>query len=149
MVVLTTQPKITWTLTTTVREWERAPLHRADWTTLHHTTLHRIASERKRRATQRRGRKCAFLFQSLASIIGILSPPTSSTCNIMTASDGASSISVTVRVRPFTIREAAQLTKCDDGPLFLGDGSLAAVPTPKLSQKGIRPVIKVVDDKAL
>jgi len=70
-------------------------------------------------------------------------------CAMMAPSDGASSISVTVRVRPFTIREAAQLTKCDDGPLFLGDGSLAAVPTPKLSQKGIRPVIKVVDDKAL
>ncbi|KAL2350817.1 P-loop containing nucleoside triphosphate hydrolase protein [Cryomyces antarcticus] len=67
----------------------------------------------------------------------------------MAASDGASSISVTVRVRPFTIREAAQLTKCDDGPLFLGDGSLAGVPTPKLGQKGIRPVIKVVDDKCL
>lgn len=65
------------------------------------------------------------------------------------ASDGASSISVTVRVRPFTIREAAQLTKCDDTTLFLGDGSLAAAPTPKLSQKGIRPVIKVVDDKCL
>ena len=39
--------------------------------------------------------------------------------------------------------------KSDDGPLFLGDGSLAAVPTPKLMQKGIRPVIKVVDDKCL
>ncbi|KAK4937320.1 tubulin-dependent ATPase kip3 [Elasticomyces elasticus] len=65
------------------------------------------------------------------------------------ASDGASSISVTVRVRPFTIREAAQLTKCDDTTIFLGDGSLAAAPTPKLSQKGIRPVIKVVDDKCL
>ncbi|KAI9821032.1 MAG: kinesin-like protein Klp5 [Pycnora praestabilis] len=67
----------------------------------------------------------------------------------MAATDGASSISVTVRVRPFTIREAAQLTKCDEGPLFLGDGSLAAVPTPKLMQKGIRPVVKVVDDKCL
>lgn len=67
----------------------------------------------------------------------------------MAAAGGASSISVTVRVRPFTIREAAQLTKCDDGPLFLGDGSLAGVPTPKLMQKGIRPVIKVVDDKCL
>ncbi|KAI9753355.1 MAG: kinesin-like protein Klp5 [Candelina submexicana] len=67
----------------------------------------------------------------------------------MAATEGASSISVTVRVRPFTIREAAQLTKCDDGPLFLGDGSLAAVPTPKLIQKGIRPVIKVIDDKCL
>ena len=67
----------------------------------------------------------------------------------MSPSDGASSISVTVRVRPFTIREAAQLTKCDDSTLFLGEGSLAAVPTPKLSQKGIRSVIKVVDDKCL
>ena len=67
----------------------------------------------------------------------------------MSAAGGASSISVTVRVRPFTIREAAQLTKCDDSPFFLGDGSLAAVPTPKLAQKGIRSVIKVVDDKCL
>ncbi|OJD27618.1 hypothetical protein ACJ73_00997 [Blastomyces percursus] len=67
----------------------------------------------------------------------------------MAASNGASSISVTVRVRPFTIREAAQLTKCDDSMLFLGDGSLAAVPTPKLIQKGIRPVVKVMDDKCL
>lgn len=65
------------------------------------------------------------------------------------AGDGASSISVTVRVRPFTIREAAQLAKCEDGPLFLGDGSLAAAPTPKLAQKGIRSVIKVVDEKCL
>ncbi|KAL9115696.1 MAG: hypothetical protein Q9227_000064 [Pyrenula ochraceoflavens] len=67
----------------------------------------------------------------------------------MAAPGGASSISVSVRVRPFTIREAAQLTKCDDGPLFLGDGSLASAPTPKLKQKGIRSVIKVVDDKCL
>ncbi|PNS15645.1 hypothetical protein CAC42_4097 [Sphaceloma murrayae] len=62
---------------------------------------------------------------------------------------GASSITVAVRVRPFTIREAAQLTKTDDGPLFLGDGSLAAAPTPKLGQKGIRSIIKVVDDRCL
>ncbi|EON68481.1 hypothetical protein W97_07691 [Coniosporium apollinis CBS 100218] len=67
----------------------------------------------------------------------------------MTASDGASSISVTVRVRPFTIREAAQLAKTDDGPFFLGDGSLACAPTPQLKQKGLKPVIKVVDDKCL
>jgi kinesin family protein 18/19 len=65
------------------------------------------------------------------------------------AADGASSISVTVRVRPFTIREAAQLSRCDDQTLFLGDGSLAAAPTPKLHTKGIRPVIKVVDEKCL
>jgi kinesin family member 18/19 len=67
----------------------------------------------------------------------------------MAAADGASSISVTVRVRPFTIREAAQLTKTDDGQLFLGDGSLAAAPTPRLAQKGIRSVIKVMDEKCL
>ncbi|CAI6334696.1 unnamed protein product [Periconia digitata] len=65
------------------------------------------------------------------------------------AADGASSISVTVRVRPFTIREAAQLARCDESTLFLGDGSLAAAPTPKLHQKGLRPVIKVMDEKCL
>lgn len=72
-----------------------------------------------------------------------------------------------VRVRPFTIREAAQMyvlldpahlylyrltlyrTKTDDGTLFLGEGSLAGAPTPKLGGKGIRPVIKVVDDRCL
>lgn len=63
--------------------------------------------------------------------------------------DGASSINVTIRVRPFTIREAAQLTKTDDGPLFLGDGSLAAAPAPKVGGKGIKSVIKVVDEKCL
>ena len=67
----------------------------------------------------------------------------------MAAPDGASSICVAVRVRPFTIREAAQLTKSDDGPLFLGEGSLAGNPAPKLSQKGLRSIIKVVDDKCL
>jgi hypothetical protein len=68
----------------------------------------------------------------------------------MAAKSASSSISVTVRVRPFTIREAAQLSKCDDTPLFLGDGSLAGVPSaPKLAQRGIRPVIKVVDDRCL
>ncbi|KAL2132688.1 hypothetical protein VTI74DRAFT_3527 [Chaetomium olivicolor] len=61
----------------------------------------------------------------------------------------ASSITVAVRVRPFTIREAAQLVKTDDSTLFLGDGSLAAAPTPKLNQRGIRSVIKVVDDRCL
>ncbi|KAJ5384895.1 hypothetical protein N7517_002806 [Penicillium concentricum] len=67
----------------------------------------------------------------------------------MAASDGASSISVAVRVRPFTIREAAQITRCDEGPLFLGDGSLAGAPTPKLNQKGIRSIVKVIDDRCL
>ncbi|KAL9030040.1 MAG: hypothetical protein Q9196_001797 [Gyalolechia fulgens] len=67
----------------------------------------------------------------------------------MAASDGASSISVAIRVRPFTVREAAQLTHVPEGPLFLGDGSLAGAPTPRPSNKGIRPVLKVVDDKCL
>ncbi|TVY83481.1 Kinesin-like protein [Lachnellula suecica] len=67
----------------------------------------------------------------------------------MVADPGASSISVTVRVRPFTIREAAQITKSDEGTLFLGDGSMVGLPTPKLGGKGIRPVIKVLDDKCL
>ncbi|KAA8574712.1 hypothetical protein EYC84_003962 [Monilinia fructicola] len=62
---------------------------------------------------------------------------------------GASSISVTVRVRPFTIQEAAQITKTDDGISFLGEGSLAGAPTPKLGGRGIHPVIKVIDDRCL
>jgi len=65
------------------------------------------------------------------------------------ASDGASSIAVVVRVRPFTIREAAQVARTDDQTLFLGDGSLAAAPTPKLHSKGIRSVIKIMDEKCL
>lgn len=65
------------------------------------------------------------------------------------ATDGASSITVAVRVRPFTIREAAQLTKSDDSPLFLGQGSLAGTPAPRLAGKGIRSVIKVLDDRCL
>ncbi|KAI1328966.1 kinesin motor domain-containing protein [Xylariaceae sp. FL0255] len=68
----------------------------------------------------------------------------------MSATDpGASSITVAVRVRPFTIREAAQLQRHDDGTVFLGDGSLAGAPTPKLKQSGIRSVIRVIDDKCL
>jgi kinesin family protein 18/19 len=65
------------------------------------------------------------------------------------AIDGASSITVAVRVRPFTIREAAQLTRVDDGPLFLGDGALAAAPLQRHVGKGIRSVIKVMDEKCL
>ncbi|KAI0126798.1 kinesin motor domain-containing protein [Xylariales sp. AK1849] len=66
-----------------------------------------------------------------------------------TLDPGASSITVAVRVRPFTIREAAQIQRSEDGTMFLGDGSLAAAPTPKLKQTGIRSVIKVVDDRCL
>lgn len=62
---------------------------------------------------------------------------------------GASSITVAVRVRPFTIREAAQVQRTDGDTVFLGDGSLAAAPTPKLKSSGIRSIIKVVDDRCL
>ncbi|EHK24198.1 uncharacterized protein TRIVIDRAFT_146529 [Trichoderma virens Gv29-8] len=69
------------------------------------------------------------------------------------ADSGQSSITVagivSVRVRPFTIREAAQLQRNDDGTIFLGDGSFASAPTPKLHQRGIRNVIKVIDDRCL
>ncbi|KXJ96135.1 P-loop containing nucleoside triphosphate hydrolase protein [Microdochium bolleyi] len=65
------------------------------------------------------------------------------------ADPGASSISVVVRVRPFTIREAAQIQRSDDSTLFLGDGSLAGAPQPKLGKGGIRSVIKVVDERCL
>ncbi|KAH8151857.1 uncharacterized protein LAJ45_03850 [Morchella importuna] len=60
-----------------------------------------------------------------------------------------SSICVTVRVRPFTIREAAQITRIDDAPTFFGDGSLASMPTPKLTGKGVRSVVKVIDERVL
>lgn len=67
----------------------------------------------------------------------------------MAMDSNAATITVAVRVRPFTIREAAQLVKTDDSTLFLGDGSLAGAPTPKLNQRGLRSVIKVVDDRCL
>jgi hypothetical protein len=40
-------------------------------------------------------------------------------------------------------------SRTDDGTLFLGDGSLAGAPAPKLNQRGIRSVIKVVDERSL
>ncbi|KAG5915435.1 hypothetical protein E4U42_008058 [Claviceps africana] len=43
----------------------------------------------------------------------------------------------------------SSITVADDSPVFLGDGSLAGVPTPKLHQRGLRSVIKVVDDRCL
>ncbi|KKA28569.1 hypothetical protein TD95_002912 [Thielaviopsis punctulata] len=61
----------------------------------------------------------------------------------------ASSITVAVRVRPFTVREAAQINRQEESTLFLGDGSLAGVSTPKLNSRGLRSVIKVIDDRCL
>lgn len=92
------------------------------------------------------GRDTASTYRPRSSVVQAASSTQSSS---MVTTDGASSITVTVRVRPFTIREAAQITKTDDGPLFLGDGSLAGVPTPKLNQKGIRSIVKVIDDRCL
>ncbi|KAG6000460.1 hypothetical protein E4U21_005414 [Claviceps maximensis] len=43
----------------------------------------------------------------------------------------------------------SSITVADDSPVFLGDGSLAGVPAPKLHQRGLRSVIKVVDDRCL
>ncbi|KAF8462535.1 kinesin-like protein [Kalaharituber pfeilii] len=60
-----------------------------------------------------------------------------------------SSIHVTVRVRPFSIREAAQITKIDDNPTFFGDGSFAGASTPKITGKGIRRIVKVIDEQML
>ena len=54
--------------------------------------------------------------------------------------------------KPRTRRERANFpsrVRNDDSTLFLGDGSLAAAPTPKLHQRGLRSVIKVVDDRSL
>lgn len=63
-----------------------------------------------------------------------------------------SSISVTVRVRPFTEDELTNLQQEKEEPLFMGGGSLAAAHKgfPRMGMNaGIRKVINVVDDKML
>lgn len=73
-----------------------------------------------------------------------------------------SSISVAVRVRPFTANEETKLVKPDTEQFFVGDGSLAsnnsnensgAQPNAKKSTlfnpRGIRKIVNVVDDKML
>ncbi|TVY49843.1 Kinesin-like protein [Lachnellula occidentalis] len=64
---------------------------------------------------------------------------------------GASSISVAGITSLDSQKRILTLhsTKYDEGTTFLGDGSLAGAPTPRLGQKGIRPVIKVLNDKCL
>lgn len=68
-----------------------------------------------------------------------------------------SSITVTVRIRPFSAKEAAQLAP-SNGPLpFLGDGGLGGSPAkppgvtgaPGLRTNFLRPIISPVDDKVL
>lgn len=65
-----------------------------------------------------------------------------------------SSISVAVRVRPFTPNEENKLIRPPDGPLFVGDGGLLAgnddkTPTSPSIPTGIRKIVSVVDDKML
>ena len=64
-----------------------------------------------------------------------------------------SSISVAVRVRPFTPAEEDKLVRESHVPLFVGDGLLQGTATDeqKASQgpKGLRKIVKVVDDKML
>lgn len=72
----------------------------------------------------------------------------SSSCETVHAQGGCATVSVSavwLRIRTLTICSK----KCDDGTIFLGDGSLAAAPTSRITNKGIHPVIKVVDDKCL
>ncbi|KAI5961641.1 KIP3 [Candida pseudojiufengensis] len=63
-----------------------------------------------------------------------------------------SSITVAVRVRPFTENETTRLIKSDQDDIFLSDGSLSEKDIVKqkfMSQVGIRKIINVVDDRML
>ncbi|KAG7193411.1 kinesin-like protein Klp5 [Scheffersomyces spartinae] len=81
-----------------------------------------------------------------------------STPSIPSSGSGArqSSITVAVRVRPFTILEEQKLVAADEGSAFFGDGSLsnntntlAAANANTYAQGGLRKIIEVVDDKML
>jgi kinesin family member 18/19 len=52
-------------------------------------------------------------------------------------------------VRPFSAKELPHLTSIRDSPLYVGDGSLSVVPQPRLSTKGIRRIVQVVDERVL
>lgn len=66
------------------------------------------------------------------------------------ASSRQSSISVAVRVRPFTSSEENKLVRESNEPLFVGDGLLRGISSEERSgPRGIRKVVKVVDDKML
>lgn len=55
-----------------------------------------------------------------------------------------------VRVRPFNTKELPLVTSIrDQQPLWIGEGSVSATPQTKLSTKGIRRVVQVVDDRVL
>ncbi|GAO50205.1 hypothetical protein G7K_4339-t1 [Saitoella complicata NRRL Y-17804] len=61
----------------------------------------------------------------------------------------ASSITVAVRVRPFTVKESGNLAQTPEGQTFSGDGALAASSLPKLQPKGIRKIVQVLDEHVL
>jgi len=54
-----------------------------------------------------------------------------------------------VRVRPFNAKELPYVTSIKDQPFIIGDGSLTATPQQKLSTKGIRRIVQVVDERVL
>ncbi|KAI5969785.1 KIP3 [Candida margitis] len=96
------------------------------------------------------------------------STPTSTVTNVYPTGIKQSSISVAVRVRPFTVNENNRLVKPDDDDFFLGDGcftdgnsnnnnaitnnpsSANSITKQKfLNQSGIRKIVNVVDDRML
>src|ERR1700738_3641792 len=58
-------------------------------------------------------------------------------------------ILIIVRVRPFNAKELPHVTSIICSPLWVGEGSLAATPQNRLSTKGIRRVVQVVDERVL
>jgi kinesin family member 18/19 len=54
-----------------------------------------------------------------------------------------------VRVRPFNRKELPLVTSLKDSPQWICDGSLSATLQPKLSSKGIRRIVQVVDERVL
>lgn len=62
-----------------------------------------------------------------------------------------SSITVAVRVRPFTVTESSHLLRPQQEPVFLGDASLSGSSNAKTRYlpKGIRKILNVVDDRML
>ncbi|ODV79240.1 kinesin-domain-containing protein [Suhomyces tanzawaensis NRRL Y-17324] len=74
----------------------------------------------------------------------------------LTSESGASrqsSITVAVRVRPFTTAEETNLIKNETEQFFLGDGSFSTQDTPskspRVSPRAIRKIVNVVDDRML
>jgi len=54
-----------------------------------------------------------------------------------------------VRVRPFNSKELPYVTSIKDVPVWINDGSLTATPQAKLSTKGIRRIVQVLDERVL